>query len=404
MGHSIRYNALYLIKAGAEGLLMLELKMQSTILHIFWIFQLCCAAGPGMIRQDLPSSSYPLAVCNDGTQANYYHQPGESHGKILIGLQGGGTCDSIENCNDRCDKTDLCTAQTDQELDIQLPFGGQGDDPFHDYWHVQVHYCSSDTWSGTKKASDETGGYNFYGKHIFEAVVQDLAENFNLLEATNIVLTGSSAGAQGAIFRCDDFSEWILSQNPSIDVRCMPDAPEFFPPDVHTEDCRTRDPGYQNYLTEFWGRVEDKSCMEYAEANGVENVGELCGLTANFAQFVTTPLLILSSHEDSSFAHIFGCEPRPGTPEHDEFRTDWMAAHSELVMELMADFPEIAFFAPNCRIHGVGGHREIMVTEDESGEKVNVRTFISHWLSGDGHQPIHANDDVTVDNPTCETV
>ena len=83
----------------------------------------CYAAGPGMLRQDLPASTYPLAMCNDGTQANYYHQPGESHGKIYISLQGGGTCDSVENCDQRCANTDLCTAQTDQEVEMEQPYG-----------------------------------------------------------------------------------------------------------------------------------------------------------------------------------------------------------------------------------------------------------------------------------------
>merc|ERR1711892_119946 len=361
----------------------------------------CHAAGPGMQRQDLPASTYPLAMCNDGTQANYYHQPGDSHGKIYISLQGGGTCDSVENCDQRCANTDLCTAQTDQQVEMEQPYGGQMNDPFHDYWHVQVHYCSSDTWSGTREAADVTGGYHFYGKHIFEAVVQDLASNYDLLEATNIVLTGGSAGAQGVVFRCDDFADWVLAQNPSIDVRCMPNAPEFFPPEVHTEGCYTRDPGYENYLTEFWGRVEDKSCLEFAQQNGVGNVGELCGLTANFAKFITTPLMILSSHEDSAFSHIFGCEPHPGTPEHDEFRVEWMTAHSQLVLDLMAEYPEIAFFAPNCRIHGIGMNQGITVREDETGELVDLSTFITQWMSGDGTMSLHANDDVLTENTSC---
>ena len=37
-----------------------------------------------------------------------------------------------------------------------------------DYWHVFVHYCSSDTWSGTRAADEETGGYTFHGRHVFE--------------------------------------------------------------------------------------------------------------------------------------------------------------------------------------------------------------------------------------------
>jgi len=376
------------------------LAMLSAVLYLVCVGT-CLGSGPGLIRQELPPSTYPLAVCNDGTQANYYHQPGVSHGKIYISLQGGGTCDSVENCDQRCANTDLCTAQTDQEVELVQPFGEQGHDPFHDYWHVQVHYCSSDTWSGTRKADAETGGYNFYGKHIFEAVVQDLATHFDLLESTHIVLTGGSAGAQGTIFRCDDFAEWIWAQNPSVDVRCLPNAPEFFPPDVHTEGCYTREPGYENYLTEFWGRVEDQSCLDYAQENGVENVGELCGLAANFAKFVSTPMLILSSHEDSAFAHIFGCEPRPGTPEADEFRTEWMTAHSQLVMDLMAEHPEIAFFAPNCRIHGVGINQGITVVENETGQLVDLPTFITQWMEGDGTKSLHANDDINVENHSC---
>ena len=31
-----------------------------------------------------------------------------------------------------------------------------------------VHYCSSDTWSGTRAADEETGGYTFHGRHVFE--------------------------------------------------------------------------------------------------------------------------------------------------------------------------------------------------------------------------------------------
>ena len=43
--------------------------------------------------------------------------------------------------------------------------------------------------------------------------------------------------------------------------------------------------------------------------------------------------------------------PRYGTPEYEEFRADWMQAHSGHVTQLMEDRPEIAFYAPNCRGH-----------------------------------------------------
>ena len=81
-------------------------------------------------------------------------------------------------------------------------------------------------------------------------------------------------------------------------------------PQVYTEGCYSRAEDYQNTLGQFWGRVEDASCLQYAAENAVANVGELCGVTVNFVPFITTPLLILSSHEDSVFTNHFGCAPK----------------------------------------------------------------------------------------------
>ena len=93
----------------------------------------------------------------------------------------------------RCqeDKPHLCTAQTEQ----QLP--RVAEDPWLDHWHVYIHYCSSDTWAGTRAASQHTGGFTFHGRHILAAVLRSLAEHHGLLTASSVVLTGTSAGAQG---------------------------------------------------------------------------------------------------------------------------------------------------------------------------------------------------------------
>ena len=349
--------------------------------------------------QTLPPAVYPLALCNDGTQANYHVQNYHQQGKIVINLQGGAYCDSIEDCTERCETTNLCTADKAPEYGNILSPLSLAEDPFKDYTQVRVHYCSSDTWSGTRAATDETGGFHFYGKYIFDAVAQDLALNFQLLEATHVVLAGGSAGAQGAALRCDDFNDWVKFNNPTIDVKCLLDSPEFYPPEVHTEDCANRDPGYQNYLSNFWERIEDETCLEFAEENALENVGELCGVTARFLQFVTTPLAMLTSHEDAVFTGAFGCQPYPNSPEHEQFRADWMAAHSDLVMDYISDFPDMSWFAPNCKTHVIMMHPQMSVIEEQTGELTDVFTFVSQWLNED--RVVYANDDVNTDNPTC---
>ena len=71
------------------------------------------------LRQ-LPSSIYPLAKCNDGSQATYYAQPGQHTGKVMIWLQGGGACWDKDTCDLRCDASnpdsELCKSQTEPEI------------------------------------------------------------------------------------------------------------------------------------------------------------------------------------------------------------------------------------------------------------------------------------------------
>ena len=44
-------------------------------------------------------ASYPLAMCNDGTPANYYYTDDHLHAtKLVINLEGGGACRDKEDC------------------------------------------------------------------------------------------------------------------------------------------------------------------------------------------------------------------------------------------------------------------------------------------------------------------
>ena len=89
---------------------------------------------------------------------------------------------------------------------------------------MYVPYCSSDLWSGTASSSEASTGYNFLGRHIVEAVVQDLTDNYNLLAATTVVLTGCSAGAAGVALNCDE----VASKVPDADFRCVAGFSEEF--------------------------------------------------------------------------------------------------------------------------------------------------------------------------------
>ena len=111
---------------------------------------------------------------------------------MLIWLEGGGICFDKDTCDARCNITNTdhyyCTAKANGTT-----IGGREIWPtgrhrqgalFVGHWQVWVHYCSSDLWSGTK----ESVGYHFRGRQILEAVVKDLADNFDLKSANQVIL------------------------------------------------------------------------------------------------------------------------------------------------------------------------------------------------------------------------
>ena len=46
-------------------------------------------------------------------------------------------------------------------------------------------------------------------------------------------------------------------------------------------------------------------------------------------------------------------------------------------------------------------NKRYKVVENESGELTDIPSFVTKWLDGDGITAQHANDDITVVNPTC---
>ena len=81
---------------------------------------------------------------------------------------------------------------------------------FHNYSHVLVPYCSSDAWLANRsnpdkmsiaEFSEERDADNFVykGRVIFQAVFEELLQDYNLSNASELVLVGSSAGGIGVL-------------------------------------------------------------------------------------------------------------------------------------------------------------------------------------------------------------
>ena len=234
----------------------------------------------------------PKAICNDGTPAVLYIKPAQDAAKgneWIFHLQGGGGCNSYEECRMRwCgenpyDAAKMSTRWTPETIKGKGIFSPSSDNSFAGANQVYVYYCSSDLWSGQKSDSlvtnpdDPSQQYilNFRGHTILETALQVLRAGAksddgaytlpNLANATDILFTGTSAGSYGVVHNID----WFTSQfNPAqTTIHAVMDA--SYPPDgadYSDADARSKYEQYNNYYWSYafrglYNGFVDQSCL-----------------------------------------------------------------------------------------------------------------------------------------------
>lgn len=170
------------------------------------------------IVHKLDPARYPAALCNDGSPGAYFLRPGFGPGarRLLLYLEGGGHCGAAAECAARFrGRRDLMSSEplVDGAVIPRMGEGFKSIDPtenpdFYDATFVQVHYCSSDLWTGDVAAVagaplDQMTRWHFRGRAIVDAVLSELATR-GLAEATEVLFVGSSAGGVGVINLADD--------------------------------------------------------------------------------------------------------------------------------------------------------------------------------------------------------
>ena len=172
----------------------------------------------------LDTSKYPQALCNDGTPAAYVVRQGAgaAANRWILSLQGGGVCYDQASCAQRAADSPNLVSSAPYRSNPGPGFGLQGlldsapdnNPDFYDATMVEVLYCSSDEWSGAKSGastfdSQNPATWNFQGHAILNAVIADLKASHNLSAATNIMLTGQSAGGVGVFLNVNSVAKLI---------------------------------------------------------------------------------------------------------------------------------------------------------------------------------------------------
>ncbi|GER26927.1 pectinacetylesterase family protein [Striga asiatica] len=163
------------------------------------------------------------AVCNDGSSAAYYYDPGFDDGvnNWFVTLQGGGWCTSDETCTYRLTNGLGSSKYYNESVFFgEIKSTNQTVNPdFYNWNRIIVEYCDSSSFMGKSNHPKIISR----GARIFYAVMEELLEK-GMASAKNAILSGTSAGGLSAILHCDDFR--VLLPFTSR-VKCLVDSGFF---------------------------------------------------------------------------------------------------------------------------------------------------------------------------------
>ena len=197
---------------------------------------------PGNDLHKTTLSGYANALCNDGTPGIMFVRASSTAaaaGRWVIHMQAGGSCNRYGVCVDRwcSNNTSYDAAKMSSSFAPEVAngsgvFSRNTNNAFGSANQVYLYYCSSDSWLGRRSdfvMEDPDGTHppyrlHFRGFSILEAAADALKKGVtsddgaetlpSLSDATEVLFSGSSAGANGLTSSLD----WWASQVPNAKV------------------------------------------------------------------------------------------------------------------------------------------------------------------------------------------
>ena len=175
------------------------------------------AAGLQRILFSEDTANHFGARCLDGSPSGYYVREGEQPDSVAIFLQGGGLCVEPFDCLERA-KGNLGSSKSWSEswTDGSNILSSASWNPFANWTHVFVPYCSGDVHIGTQRTQN-IYGLQFAGHNTLQAIVSDLLNKTGLRTAKQVLLSGGSAGGIGTFQNADWLGEAL--RDGGVDMR-----------------------------------------------------------------------------------------------------------------------------------------------------------------------------------------
>lgn len=145
----------------------------------------------------------------------YYFRPGTDTTKFYIHHEGGGWCENVDDCAGRALTHLGSSVNYTATADLGGGYFSQDPaiNPMMASWNtVYMKYCDGASFSGNNDTTQPVNGLtlHFRGFRILNAIMEDLVANHGLSQATDVVVSGCSAGGLATYLHVD----WWRSQLP----------------------------------------------------------------------------------------------------------------------------------------------------------------------------------------------
>lgn len=162
------------------------------------------------------------AVCLDGSAPGFYYEPADTDAdasaatKWVLAFKGGGWCWTPEECAARAHggegSAKMPTIANDMSVFGNGPLFPKVGNTFAAYHHVVLWYCDGGVFAGDREdpvsvADPWDASKNmtifFRGRRVLDLLMDTLKRSYGLDTATEVLLTGGSAGAFSAYMHAD---------------------------------------------------------------------------------------------------------------------------------------------------------------------------------------------------------
>ena len=248
------------------------------------------------------------AKCLDGTPPAFYMSPGApaSALKWRLHLRGGGWCFSAADCANRANGFYGSSAAQYMNPDVykECPdnngknceaiygvLNNASDSPIGDWNAVMVEYCDGASFSSNREDPITVNGRQiwFRGRRNLDAMLAYMDALGGLLtNATEVVLTGDSAGGLATYMHANAIAQAVKAKSPSTRVVAVPGAGYF----LDTDRLRGT---FQNAIQpSLWNATSDSACLA---ANTGANSWR-CWFAQYVYPFINIPVFAVNSAYD----------------------------------------------------------------------------------------------------------